>query len=132
MQFSSQSQNSGPALYPPECLKDHGSLPTSHDVFSSLEKAFDPHGILWGLLHEYQFCGPLLPRAVWALYNWSRSMACIASRKSVVLVFSECRTLIGLPFPIGYWTSVFVTAYPYKKYMFEQECPSVSIALENH
>ncbi|KAK3529470.1 hypothetical protein QTP70_031162 [Hemibagrus guttatus] len=54
-----------------------------HMCFVDLEKAFDrvPHGILWEVLWEYGVCGPLL-RAVWSLYNRSRSLVCIASCKS--------------------------------------------------
>ncbi|KAK3557882.1 hypothetical protein QTP86_003282 [Hemibagrus guttatus] len=54
-----------------------------HMCFVDLEKAFDrvPHGILWEVLWEYGVCGPLL-RAVWSLYNWSRSLVRIASCKS--------------------------------------------------
>ncbi|KAK3556679.1 hypothetical protein QTP70_013061 [Hemibagrus guttatus] len=51
--------------------------------FVDLEKAFDrvPRGILWEVLWEYWVRGPLL-RAVRSLYNWSRSLVCIASCKS--------------------------------------------------
>ncbi|KAK3559901.1 hypothetical protein QTP86_026426 [Hemibagrus guttatus] len=54
-----------------------------HMCFVDLEKAFDrvPHGILWEVLWEYRVCGPLL-RAVWSLYNRSRSLVRIASCKS--------------------------------------------------
>ncbi|KAK3506039.1 hypothetical protein QTP70_003193, partial [Hemibagrus guttatus] len=51
-----------------------------HMCFVDLEKAFDrvPRGILWEVLWEYGVRGPLL-RAVWSLYNWSRSLVHIAS-----------------------------------------------------
>ena len=51
--------------------------------FVDLEKAFDcvPRGILWEVLQEYGVGGPLL-RAVWTLYDQSRSLACIAGSKS--------------------------------------------------
>ncbi|KAK3538499.1 hypothetical protein QTP86_006187 [Hemibagrus guttatus] len=51
--------------------------------FVDLEKAFDhvPRGILWEVLWEYGVRGPLL-RAVWSLYNQSRSLVRIASCKS--------------------------------------------------
>ncbi|KAK3540701.1 hypothetical protein QTP70_034657 [Hemibagrus guttatus] len=51
-----------------------------HMCFVDLEKAFDrvPRGILWEVLWEYGVRGPLL-RAVWSLYNRSRSLVCIAS-----------------------------------------------------
>ncbi|KAK3524816.1 hypothetical protein QTP86_007596 [Hemibagrus guttatus] len=51
-----------------------------HMCFVDLEKAFDrvPHGILWEVLWEYGVHGPLL-RAVWSLYNRSRSLVRIAS-----------------------------------------------------
>ncbi|KAK3510349.1 hypothetical protein QTP70_004936 [Hemibagrus guttatus] len=54
-----------------------------HMCFVDLEKAFDrvPRGILWKVLWEYRVCGPLL-RAVWSLYNRSRSLVRIASCKS--------------------------------------------------
>ncbi|KAK3573272.1 hypothetical protein QTP86_019232 [Hemibagrus guttatus] len=51
-----------------------------HMCFVDLEKAFDhvPRGILWEVLWEYGVRGPLL-RAVWSLYNRSRSLVHIAS-----------------------------------------------------
>ncbi|KAK3564007.1 hypothetical protein QTP86_006259 [Hemibagrus guttatus] len=51
-----------------------------HMCFVDLEKAFDrvPRGILWEVLWEYGVCGPLL-RAVWSLYDQSRSLVRIAS-----------------------------------------------------
>ncbi|KAK3564144.1 hypothetical protein QTP86_008500 [Hemibagrus guttatus] len=51
-----------------------------HMCFVDLEKAFDrvPRGILWEVLWEYGVHGPLL-RAVWSLYNRSRSLVRIAS-----------------------------------------------------
>ncbi|KAK3524961.1 hypothetical protein QTP86_011742 [Hemibagrus guttatus] len=51
--------------------------------FVDLEKAFDrvPCGILWEVLWEYGVRDSLL-RAVRSLYNWSRSLVCIASCKS--------------------------------------------------
>ncbi|KAK3523520.1 hypothetical protein QTP70_001888 [Hemibagrus guttatus] len=51
-----------------------------HMCFVDLEKAFDrvPRGILWEVLWEYGVRGPLL-RAVWSLYNRSRSLVRIAS-----------------------------------------------------
>ncbi|KAK3509856.1 hypothetical protein QTP70_015863 [Hemibagrus guttatus] len=54
-----------------------------HMCFVDLEKAFDrvPRGILWEVLWEYGVRGPLL-RAVWSLYNRSRSLGRIASCKS--------------------------------------------------
>ncbi|KAK3535381.1 hypothetical protein QTP70_011277 [Hemibagrus guttatus] len=54
-----------------------------HMCFVDLEKAFDrvPRGILWEVLWEYGVHGPLL-RAVWSLYNRSRSLVRIASCKS--------------------------------------------------
>ncbi|KAK3535777.1 hypothetical protein QTP70_021095, partial [Hemibagrus guttatus] len=54
-----------------------------HMCFVDLEKAFDrvPRGILWEVLWEYGVCGPLL-RAVWSLYDQSRSLVRIASCKS--------------------------------------------------
>ncbi|KAK3511594.1 hypothetical protein QTP70_011255 [Hemibagrus guttatus] len=54
-----------------------------HMCFVDLEKAFDrvPRGILWEVLWEYGVHGPLL-RAVWSLYDQSRSLVCIASCKS--------------------------------------------------
>ncbi|KAI3356692.1 hypothetical protein L3Q82_003377 [Scortum barcoo] len=54
-----------------------------HICFVDLEKAFNrvPHGILWGLLHEYGVRGPLL-RAVRSLYDRSRSLVRIAGSKS--------------------------------------------------
>ncbi|KAK3527334.1 hypothetical protein QTP86_021953 [Hemibagrus guttatus] len=54
-----------------------------HMCFVDLEKAFNrvPHGILWEVLWEYGVHGPLL-RAVWFLYNRSRSLVHIASCKS--------------------------------------------------
>ena len=54
-----------------------------HMRFVDLEKAFDrvPHGILWKVLQEYGVGGPLL-RAVWSLYDRSRSLVHIASSKS--------------------------------------------------
>ncbi|KAK3524458.1 hypothetical protein QTP70_029309 [Hemibagrus guttatus] len=54
-----------------------------HMCFVNLEKAFDrvPRGILWEVLWEYGVRGPLL-RAVWSLYNRSRSLVRIASCKS--------------------------------------------------
>ncbi|KAK3517717.1 hypothetical protein QTP70_016386 [Hemibagrus guttatus] len=56
---------------------------TVHMCFVDLEKAFDrvPRGILWEVLWEYGVCGPLL-RAVWSLYNRSRSLVRISSCKS--------------------------------------------------
>ncbi|KAI3373584.1 hypothetical protein L3Q82_022181 [Scortum barcoo] len=49
--------------------------------FVDLEKAFDrvPRGILLGVLHEYGVWGLCL-RAVWSLYDQSRSLVCIAGR----------------------------------------------------
>ncbi|KAK3575515.1 hypothetical protein QTP86_029266 [Hemibagrus guttatus] len=54
-----------------------------HMYFVYLEKAFNrvPCGILWEVLWEYGVRGPLL-RAVRSLYDWSRSLVCIASCKS--------------------------------------------------
>ncbi|KAK3557563.1 hypothetical protein QTP70_030496 [Hemibagrus guttatus] len=54
-----------------------------HMCFVDLEKAFDhvPRGILWEVLWEYGVRGPLL-KAVWSLYNRSRSLVRIASCKS--------------------------------------------------
>ncbi|KAK3551482.1 hypothetical protein QTP70_017389, partial [Hemibagrus guttatus] len=54
-----------------------------HMCFVDLEKAFDhvPRGILGEVLWEYGVHGPLL-RAVWSLYNRSRSLLRIASCKS--------------------------------------------------
>ncbi|KAK3532712.1 hypothetical protein QTP86_028082, partial [Hemibagrus guttatus] len=54
-----------------------------HMYFVDLEKAFNrvPRGILWEVLWEYGVRGPLL-RAVWSLYNRSRSLVRIASCKS--------------------------------------------------
>ena len=54
-----------------------------HMCFVDLEKAFDrvPCGILWEVLQEYGVGGPLL-RAVWSLYDRSRSLVCIAGSKS--------------------------------------------------
>ena len=54
-----------------------------HMCFVDLEKAFDrvPRGILWVVLREYGVGGPLL-RAVQSLYDWSRSLVCIAGSKS--------------------------------------------------
>ncbi|KAK3540973.1 hypothetical protein QTP86_007687 [Hemibagrus guttatus] len=52
--------------------------------FVDLEKAFDllwSEGILWEVLWEYGVRGPLL-RAVWSLYNRSRSLVRISSCKS--------------------------------------------------
>ncbi|KAK3548138.1 hypothetical protein QTP70_004870 [Hemibagrus guttatus] len=51
-----------------------------HMCFLDLEKAFNrvPRGILWEVLWEYRVRGPLL-RAVWSLYNRSRSLVRIAS-----------------------------------------------------
>ncbi|KAK3532073.1 hypothetical protein QTP86_006799 [Hemibagrus guttatus] len=51
-----------------------------HMCFVDLEKAFDRVllGILWEVLWEYGVRGPLL-RAVWSLYNRSRSLVRIAS-----------------------------------------------------
>ncbi|KAK3573216.1 hypothetical protein QTP86_015137, partial [Hemibagrus guttatus] len=56
---------------------------TVHMCFVDMEKAFDrvPRSILWEVLWEYGVRGPLL-RAVWSLYNRSRSLVCIASCKS--------------------------------------------------
>ncbi|KAK3517257.1 hypothetical protein QTP70_001616, partial [Hemibagrus guttatus] len=56
---------------------------TVHMCFVDLEKAFDrvPRGILWEVLWEYGVRGPLL-RAVWSLYNRSRSLVRISSCKS--------------------------------------------------
>ncbi|KAK3537481.1 hypothetical protein QTP70_012107 [Hemibagrus guttatus] len=58
--------------------------------FVDLEKAFDrvPRGILWEVLWEYGVHGPLL-RAVWSLYNWSRSLVRIASYDVVLLASSS-------------------------------------------
>uniref|UniRef100_A0AAY5JXR8 Reverse transcriptase domain-containing protein n=1 Tax=Esox lucius TaxID=8010 RepID=A0AAY5JXR8_ESOLU len=54
-----------------------------HMCFVDLEKAFDcvPRGILWSVLREYGFLGPLL-RAVRSLYDRSRSLVRIAGSKS--------------------------------------------------
>ncbi|KAK3542751.1 hypothetical protein QTP70_001881 [Hemibagrus guttatus] len=54
-----------------------------HMCFVDLEKACDrvPRGILWEVLWEYGVRGSLL-RAVWSLYNRSRSLVRIASCKS--------------------------------------------------
>ncbi|KAK3543181.1 hypothetical protein QTP70_012285 [Hemibagrus guttatus] len=51
-----------------------------HMCFVDMEKAFNrvPRGILWEVLWEYGVRGPLL-RAVWSLYNRSRSLVRIAS-----------------------------------------------------
>ncbi|KAK3541999.1 hypothetical protein QTP86_009835 [Hemibagrus guttatus] len=61
-----------------------------HMCFVDLEKAFDrvPRGILWEVLWEYGVCGPLL-RAVWSLYNRSRSLVCIASYDVALLAPSS-------------------------------------------
>ncbi|KAK3537395.1 hypothetical protein QTP70_008853 [Hemibagrus guttatus] len=66
------------------CLRVHGSLcPTSPHVFCGLGEGTRrvPRGILWEVLWEYGVRGPLL-RAVWSLYNRSRSLVRIASCKS--------------------------------------------------
>ena len=54
-----------------------------HMCFVGLEKAFDlaPRGILWEVLREYGVGGPLL-RAVWSLYERSRSLIHFAGSKS--------------------------------------------------
>ncbi|KAK3514905.1 hypothetical protein QTP70_034961 [Hemibagrus guttatus] len=54
-----------------------------HMCFVDSEKAFNhvPRGILWEVLWEYGVRGPLL-RAVWSLYNWSKSLVRIVSCKS--------------------------------------------------
>ncbi|KAK3542298.1 hypothetical protein QTP86_021960, partial [Hemibagrus guttatus] len=61
-----------------------------HMCFVDLEKAFDrvPCGILWEVLWEYGIRGPLL-RAVWSLYNRSRSLVRIASYDVVLLAPSS-------------------------------------------
>ncbi|KAK3516187.1 hypothetical protein QTP70_005689 [Hemibagrus guttatus] len=61
-----------------------------HMCFVDLEKAFDrvPCGILWEVLWEYGVRGPLL-RAVWSLYNQSRSLVRIASYDVVLLAPSS-------------------------------------------
>ncbi|KAL1259178.1 hypothetical protein QQF64_009755 [Cirrhinus molitorella] len=54
-----------------------------HMCFVDLEKAFDhvPCSILWEVLWEYEVRGTLL-RAVWSLYDRSRSFVRIAGSKS--------------------------------------------------
>ncbi|KAI3361009.1 hypothetical protein L3Q82_012904, partial [Scortum barcoo] len=61
-----------------------------HMCFVDLEKAFDrvPRGILWGVLREYGVRGPLL-RAVWSLYDRSRSLVRIAGNDVVLLASSS-------------------------------------------
>ncbi|KAK3517849.1 hypothetical protein QTP70_020994 [Hemibagrus guttatus] len=84
MRFLSWSWNTGPALYPPQGAQGFvGVCQPVHMCFVDLEKAFDhvPCGILWEVLWEYGVRGPLL-RAVWSLYNRSRSLVRIASCKS--------------------------------------------------
>ncbi|KAI3370906.1 hypothetical protein L3Q82_007415 [Scortum barcoo] len=72
-----------------------------HMCFVDLEKAFDrvPRGILWGVLREYGVRGPLL-RAVRSLYDWSRSLVCIAGSKSDLFPV-HVGLLAGLPFVTG-------------------------------
>ena len=54
-----------------------------HMCFVDLEKVFDhvPCGIVWEVLQEFRVGGPLL-RAVWSLYDRSRSLVRIAGSKS--------------------------------------------------
>ncbi|KAK3515182.1 hypothetical protein QTP70_009592 [Hemibagrus guttatus] len=61
-----------------------------HMCFVDLEKAFDrvPRDILWEVLWEYGVRGPLL-RAVWSLYDQSRSLVRIASYDVVLLAPSS-------------------------------------------
>ena len=54
-----------------------------HICFVVLEKAYDyvPQEILWGVLQRYGVLKSLL-RAIWSLYNQSKSCVCILSTRS--------------------------------------------------